>query len=75
MKSSLSHNSVEEIQKRRAHIECACKSTPKKKHSQPGARESNEQVGQLLYQLLDWYGKLYILPYRYFLTAHCKPTV
>jgi len=35
------------------------------------ARERNGQVGQLPYQLWDWYGKLYILPYQYFVTAYC----
>ena len=39
-----------------------------------GARERNGQVGKLPYQLWDWYGELQILPYKYFLTAYCKPT-
>jgi len=38
-----------------------------------GVRERNGQVGQLHYQLWNWYSKLYILPYQYFLTAYCKP--
>ena len=46
-------------------------------HVFPAARDRSGQVGQLvvaIYQLWDWQGKLYILPYQYFLTAHCKST-